>query len=257
MGTERYQIIISYDGTNFQGFQRQGNKRTVQGEVEHALRKLSWLGRSIIAAGRTDTGVHATGQVVSFDLNWPHSTPDLLNALNANLPQDIAAKKIQLANPDFHPRFDACWRSYEYRIYISQMRDPLMERYAWRIEENVDQQTMRDAADMILGTHDFSAFGSAPDRKGTTIRTVYHAEWRSMEGNRPFDGLWFHVVANSFLYHMVRRLVFIQVLIGRHRLELSSMEDALNGIKPVKHGLAPAQGLYLDEIGYGNDYDEG
>ena len=129
----RYQVILVYDGTEFFGFQRQARERTVQGIVEDALRQIGWHGRTILAAGRTDTGVHASGQVIAFDLDWAHSTDDLRNGLNANLPADVAVHQVILGRPDFHPRYDAIARRYRYQIYCQSHRDPLRERYAWRV----------------------------------------------------------------------------------------------------------------------------
>jgi tRNA pseudouridine38-40 synthase len=255
MGIERYQIKIAYDGTNFHGFQRQGKNRTVQGEIEKALKQLSWQGKSILAAGRTDTGVHASGQVIALDLDWAHSMLDMRNALNAHLPQDIAVIKVDRAAPDFHPRFNAYWRSYEYRLFYSQIRNPLRERFAWRVDEQIDKKVIKIAAELICGTHDFSAFGTAADKVGSTIRTVYRADWNTKKLDEAGEiELRFCIVANSFLYHMVRRLVFMQVLVGQRRLELASIEAALNNNLSTRHGLAPAHGLCLLEIGFSNDY---
>jgi tRNA pseudouridine38-40 synthase len=128
----RYQVILAYDGTLFLGFQRQSRTRTVQGVVEAALGALGWTGRTIYSAGRTDTGVHAAGQVIAFDLEWKHSTLDLRQALNANLPEDVAAREVREVPPDFHPRYGALSRRYQYRILCSDVRDPLRERYVWR-----------------------------------------------------------------------------------------------------------------------------
>src|SRR5678810_626638 len=111
----RYQLTLAYDGTNFFGSQRQTNKRTVQGELEKALWKLGWTGRSVIMSGRTDTGVHATGQVVSFDLDWSHTAAELVRALNALLPADMAVHEAKMVYDRFHPRFDATSRRYRYR----------------------------------------------------------------------------------------------------------------------------------------------
>ena len=138
----RYQVILAYDGTGFVGSQRQAKKsdglslsklRTVQGELEKALRKLGWVGRSVLLAGRTDSGVHAVGQVASFDLDWQHADGDLLRALNANLPADVAARDVRIAPPKFHPRFDATSRRYRYRLFCQQVRDPSREKSAWRL----------------------------------------------------------------------------------------------------------------------------
>ena len=118
----RYKLILAYDGTSFQGSQRQVNRRTVQGELEKALRKLGWAGKSVILAGRTDTGVHATGQVAAFDMEWTHSDEQLLKALNATLPADLAIKNLCEAKANFHPRFDATAREYRYRLFCEPIR---------------------------------------------------------------------------------------------------------------------------------------
>lgn len=119
---ERYQVILAYDGTGFKGFQKQARTRTVQLVVEEALRKIGWQGKSVLGAGRTDTGVHALGQVVAFDLDWSHGTQDLLNALNANLPPDVSARDVRVVAPDFHPRFDASSRSYRYNLFCGDRK---------------------------------------------------------------------------------------------------------------------------------------
>ena len=133
----RYQAILAYDGSGFQGSQRQANVRTVQGAFEDALRVLNWSAHAVIIAGRTDTGVHAIGQVVAFDLEWAHSVDALLHALNANLPHDLAVRSLSLASADFHPRFDAVSRKYRYRLFCDATRDPLRERFLWRVHPPV------------------------------------------------------------------------------------------------------------------------
>src|SRR5512132_3330 len=152
----RYQLTLAYDGTGFFGSQRQANKRTVQGELEKALNKLGWTGRSILMSGRTDTGVHATGQVASCDLDWSHSDEELLRALNAMLPKDMAVQKVCMTNADFHPRFDATSRCYRYRVFYQPVRDPIRERFAWRIASEINSELLADAARLFLGTHDFA-----------------------------------------------------------------------------------------------------
>ena len=134
----RYQLTLAYDGTDFFGSQRQASptgasKRTVQGELEKALCQLGWAGRSVLMSGRTDTGVHATGQVASFDLDWSHSDEELVRALNVALPADMAVHQARMVHPKFHPRFDALSRRYRYRLFCQPLRDPLRERFAWRV----------------------------------------------------------------------------------------------------------------------------
>jgi len=245
----RYQVVIAYDGTEFYGFQRQADSletRTVQGAIEAALRQIGWQGRSIQAAGRTDTGVHASGQVIAFDLGWKHSNRKLMAALNANLPQDIAVRAVQEAKADFHPRYDARERCYRYQIYCQQARDPLRDRYAWRVWPQADLGRMKQCAEYLPGSHDFCAFGTPPRPGGTTIREVIKAEWRQSQG-----GLEFEVIANAFLYHMVRRLVSYQVSIGQSKQDANGFRDLLDGsAHALVQGLAPPQGLTLVDVQY-------
>lgn len=241
----RYQIILAYDGTHFFGFQRQGKQRTVQVEVETALRHLGWQGETILAAGRTDTGVHASGQVISFDLDWTHGPEALGKALNAALPPDTAVRAVKEVQASFHPRYDARERSYCYQIFCEPLRDPLRERYAWRLWPGVDFDLLQAAARYLPGTRDYSAFGTPPRPGGTTIRTVTTATWRLQAGS-----LLFEISANAFLYHMIRRVVFLQVLVGQGRLSLERFALAVEQAQPQTPGLAPPHGLNLTRVRY-------
>jgi tRNA pseudouridine38-40 synthase len=242
----RYQVILAYDGTDFHGSQRQNGLRTVQGVVEKALRQLGWSNSSVLMAGRTDAGVHATGQVVAFDLVWNHTCEDLQHALNASLPRDVAVRQVDRTSEDFHPRFDAQSRTYQYRIICDPVRDPLKERYAWRVWPPLDLERLIEASQILQGTHDFASFGRAPKKGGTTIRSVSRVIWWQDEACSSFE-----IVANAYLYHMVRRLVNIQVEIGQGKRDVKEMETYLK--KPgnrMPQGLAPPQGLVLSAISY-------
>jgi tRNA pseudouridine38-40 synthase len=254
-----YQVILAYDGTGFSGFQRQTNNqtsaispRTVQAEVESALRRLGWSGTTILAAGRTDAGVHASGQVITFDMDWRHDTTSLQAALNANLPPDVAAHGVHTAADDFHPRYDALLRRYRYRLFCSPTRDPLRERYAWRVWPALDMDLLHASAAAIVGEHDFVAFGSPPKPGGPTVRSVEQAAWLS----EPADGWMFEIAANAFLYHMVRRLVGYQAAIAQGREDPQAVRLKLQAQEPVSPGsvrvrtLAPAHGLTLVEVVY-------
>ena len=170
----RYKLTLAYDGSGFVGSQRQASTkpRTVQGELEKALRNLGWSERSVIMSGRTDTGVHATGQVASVDLDWSHTDDKLVRALNSLLPADVAVRSAEVVDIKFHPRFDATARLYRYRLFCQSLRDPLRERFDWRVWPAIKAQVLTDAANLFLGIHDFSAFGSPTTPKGTTVRTV-------------------------------------------------------------------------------------
>ena len=244
----RYQVNLAYDGTNFQGFQRQGKVRTVQAEVENALRQLNWQGRTILFAGRTDSGVHASGQIVVFDLEWAHSLEALGRALNANLPTDVSVRQVKEAKAEFHPRFDAVSRTYRYKVYFQAERDPLKDRYAWRLFPAIELDKLQDAAKCLVGTHDCSAFGAPMKAGGSTIRCINKAEWTQGNGN-----LWFEINANAFLYHMVRRVVYLQVAVGQNRISLEELKEAVGSAQPQIPGLAPPQGLVLEHIEYAGE----
>ena len=243
---ERYQIILAYDGTDFFGSQRQAkSRRTVQGELENALRRMGWAGSSVLMAGRTDAGVHASGQVATFDFGWNHSLEDLKNALNANLPADMAISQVSVAPADFHPRFDATARLYRYRVFYQRDRDPLRERYAWRVFPAVDGEMLHPLAAMLLGKFDFAAFGSPPRSGGSTERLMMQASWRKQE-----DEWLFEVQANAFLYHMVRRLVLAQVVIAQRKVPVEKFARALAEQVEITSGIAPSNGLTLIEVSY-------
>lgn len=245
----RYQAILAYDGTGFSGFQRQAlssQTRTVQGVVETALHSLGWQGRSILAAGRTDTGVHASGQVIALDLDWRHSPEALRAAMNANLPPDVAVESVKPAEPDFHPRYHALARRYRYRIFCRPVRDPLRERYAWRVWPPVELEPLQGSAAFLPGSHDFAAFGTPPRPGGTTVREVFQAGWEQNGADLAFE-----ILANAFLYHMVRRLVSFQVAIGQGESQAHVMLTRLKGgSQALVQGLAPPQGLTLVEVIY-------
>ena len=246
----RYQLTLAYDGTDFFGSQRQAKRRTVQGEFEKALCKLGWTGQSVIMAGRTDTGVHATGQVASFDLDWSHSDEQLVRALNAVLPTDMAVHQARMVQSKFHPRFDASSRRYRYRLFCQPLRHPIRERFAWRVWPAIRDDLLAETATLFLGTHDFSAFGSPTTPTGGTVRTVMKAEWFQTEN----DGMWhFEVQADAFLYRMVRRLVFVQVAIAQGKVPAEIIARSLAkqaSAEKLPAGLAPPNGLTLVEVAY-------
>jgi tRNA pseudouridine38-40 synthase len=251
----RYKLTLAYDGSGFAGSQRQSatHKRTVQGELEKALKKLGWTGRSILLSGRTDTGVHATGQVATADLDWSHADGDLVRALNAALPGDMSVWSAEAVDEKFHPRFDATSRRYRYRLFCQPIRDPLRERFAWRVQPTVHADKLADAAKFLVGTHDFFAFGSPTSPKGTTARTVMKAAWMQTAS----DEWQFEVQADAFLYRMVRRMVFVQVTVAQGKVPAEAIADALAGqvaagkrSASLPSGLAPAHGLTLVEVTY-------
>jgi len=242
----RYKIILAYEGTGFSGSQRQATARTAQSELEKALCCLGWQKKSVLLAGRTDSGVHALGQVAAFDLEWNHKPADLMRALNSNLPVEMAVNAIKVVSDDFHPRFDAIFRRYSYRIYCQSVRDPLRERYAWRQWPALDGSALNEASGLIIGKHDFAAFGTPPRAGNSSVRTVSKTEWLNQG-----DEWYFIIQADAFLYHMVRRLVFVQVAVGQGKFPARVIADMLadkSGLVPA--GLAPPNGLTLVEVTY-------
>jgi tRNA pseudouridine38-40 synthase len=245
MGLAHYKIILAYNGSAFAGFQRQIEARTVQAEFEEALRKIGWEGTHILGAGRTDAGVHARGQVVSFQLDWGHTPEDLGNALNYYLPRNMAVNAVSEVAADFHPRYDARSRRYCYRIFCQPVRDPLREDFAWRIWPPVQLERMNQAAAHLVGVHDFRAFGSPMTEDGATVREVFNAEWTGAGDEYQFD-----ICANAYLYHMVRRITFALITIGQGEAEESLILESLTSGELTLTGLAPAAGLVLQEVVY-------
>jgi tRNA pseudouridine38-40 synthase len=246
----KYRAIVAYDGTRYQGFQRQAaGIPTIQGRVEQAIQAITGHAATVVGAGRTDAGVHATGQVIAFDLQeevWKHSTNALLNALNANLPDDIALQSL-VEEPDdrFHPRFSASSRMYEYTLLTTAQRQPLLSRRVWHVRQPLDIEAMQQAAKLLIGEHDFATFGQPP--AGTnTVRYVFRSEWEAK------GACWiYRVQATAFLQHMVRRMVGMTVDVGRGRLSIEHFEADFQAADLTRaKTLAPPQGLVLVAVDY-------
>lgn len=260
----RYRVTVAYDGSDYHGFQRLPTVPTVQGALEAVL---SLMNRNqsvaVTGAGRTDSGVHASGQVIAFDLEWRHSLDQLQHGLNRLLPSSIAVSDLQVAPVDFHPRFDARSRVYRYRVLIGYSRDVMTSRYVWQLPyapDRIDLSAMNIAAAMLIGTRDFGSFGTPPESDGgtkTTIRDLIRCEWMetdlSSSGSTRTDGrsLAFLIEANSFLYHQVRSTVGALVDVGLGKWSVSRFADALEQPDRTKvKALAPAHGLSLIGVTY-------
>lgn len=247
----RYRATVEYDGTDFQGFQVQARGRTVQGELERAVEHITSTRLRVLGAGRTDSGVHASGQVIAFDVSWRHTTQALHRALNAVLPRDIAISHLTTTQRTFHPRFDARCRQYRYTVLNQPIRSPLWARRTHHVPQPLDAEVMRDASQALVGSHDFAAFGK-PTRGESTIRHLMKAEW-SVENPRDIEGrlLLFEITANAFLYRMVRNVVGTLLRAGRGELT----PDQVAGIFRAKDRAAagppaPACGLCLVMVEY-------
>ncbi len=243
-----YRAIIEYDGSDFLGFQIQRQGRTVQGEIESVLRRLTQQPVRITGAGRTDAGVHATGQVVAFRAPWKHATEDLFRAVNALLPEDIAFRSLEKAPRNFHPRFSALRRCYRYQFGLWTGHSPLRSRYAWEIGPKLDIRAMQQAADRLIGVHDFATFGQPPDGE-ITIRQVFSAEFIHRS-----PWLYLDLCANAFLRRMVRTITTTLVQIGQG---VRSVEDIDLLLQAKDRSLAPppapAKGLILTMVEYPPD----
>ena len=245
----RLALIVEYDGTEYSGFQYQKNARTVQEEIEKAIESLTGEAVRIKAAGRTDAGVHAMGQVVAFDTDATYDPGTVLRALNARLPQDIAVRSAHLAKSEFDPRRDAISRLYRYTLLVSGTRSPLMRRTAHRVHRQMDLDSMRAAATHMEGTHDFANFGGAlEDPEASTVRRVDRIDLRS-EGPPP--RVIIDVEGSAFLPHQVRRMTGALVDVGTGRLTVSDAKRQISLADDAPPARAlPPQGLCLIRVNY-------
>lgn len=242
----QYAALIAYDGTEYHGFQRQvEGQPTIQSAIENVLSQLARQPVTLLGSGRTDSGVHAVGQVITFLLAWQHSNEDLKRALNANLPGDIAILQLKQVTSTFHPRFDAQRRAYEYIIYDGPTRHPLKRRFSWHVHRLLDNDKMNHAAQCLLGVHNFATFGQPP--QGTnTVREVFVAEWTRSEND-----LLFRVEANAYLYRMVRSIVGSLKLVGEGTWTIEEFVKVFKAESRHECGpVAPPQGLQLVSITY-------
>ncbi|MEO6578044.1 MAG: tRNA pseudouridine(38-40) synthase TruA [Candidatus Limnocylindria bacterium] len=240
--------IIEYDGTAFAGSQVQPNARTVQGELEEALNRLIGERTRVRLAGRTDAGVHATGQVAAFRLGrkvaLAGGLPELRRRLNAALPPDVGIRSMRYATPGFDPRRDARWRVYRYRILMGGTRRPGERHRTLEVEETLDIGAMQAAADRMVGVRDFGALGA--DAQGRTVRRL--ADLRVI---RKGNLVAVRVTANAFLKRMVRSIVAVLIEVGRGRLEATSVDEVLaTGTRALHGRVAPPRGLTLERVIY-------
>ena len=240
----RYRARVEYDGTDFAGFQVQPGARTVQGELEAALAKISGGSRvRIEAAGRTDAGVHAHGQVIAFTDPMGRPARELARALNALLPGDVSLREMRPAPAGFHPRRAARYREYRYTVWNGP-RSPLRERFALGVRDPLDTAAMERVGSVLVGRHDFSAFGAAHRQP---VRIVHWIRVRRKGSLVTID-----VAADAFLRQMVRRIVAVLLEAGHGRIEEEAVAAALASRQPALHGAAaPARGLCLRRVVFG------
>ena len=236
-----YKLTLEYDGTGFRGWARQPGERTVEGEVRAALDALFPHWEGLAVAGRTDTGVHATGQVASVKVDGGPPVDRVPEALNAALPADVAIVSAEVAPAGFHARFSAVARSYRYVVLTSRMRRPLQAGRSLWWPRPLDEDELAAAAALLPGEHDFRAFTPADTQHEVFRRTVVAAAWERRD-----DELHFTITADSFLRHMVRTLVGTMLERGS-----DAMPELLEGSDRSAAGLtAPPWGLYLEHVRY-------
>ena len=240
----RYRATVEYDGTDFSGFQLQPGARTVQGELEDALARLgNGERRRVDGAGRTDAGVHASGQVIAFTYSGRLTADRLQAALNGVLPRDVAIRDLRRVPLAFHPRFAARYREYRYTIWNGS-RSPLRERTALLVRAQLDTAAMARAGSVFIGRHDFSAFGGAI---GHPVRTVH-----SVRVRRVGELVTIDVRADAFLRGMVRRMVAALLEVGKGKMTETEVAAALADTRPALAGAAaPARGLCLRHVALG------
>jgi len=246
----RVALGIEYDGSDFCGWQSQQQGRTVQGCVESAISKVADEQVKVICAGRTDAGVHATGQVVHFDTNASRSIRSWILGTNVNLPSDVCVRWGRFVSDDFHARFKAQQRSYRYVILSRMTRPALLRRRVCWDHHDLDTDLMVSAAQTLLGEHDFSSFRAVACQAKNPVRTVYQLDVQRR-------GRYVHidVTANAFLHHMVRNLAGVLIAVGRGEQPVSWARDVLEARDRTIAGVtAPAGGLYLVGVRYPEDF---
>lgn len=243
---KKIKLCIAYDGTDFSGFQRQPQQRTIQGELENALTLLTGEEVEIYGSGRTDAGVHARGQICHFETSSPIPAEKFAYILRNMLPRDIVAVSSEEVPPDFHARKSAFWKTYRYQIDARRVPDVFSRRYRTHLPYPVDFRLMRQAASDLLGTHDFTSFCSAKTEVNERVRTLYRCEVIPEE-----QGYAIEVTGSGFLYNMVRILVGTLVEVGRKRLDSAAIPAILAACDRRQAGpTMPPEGLILMEVGY-------
>ncbi len=251
--SRRIKLTLQYDGSAFHGWQVQPGVRTVQGEVDGALSRLANVGITTIAAGRTDAGVHATGQVVSADLPEKWTAGSVRASLNAILPADVWVAAAEAAPPDFHARYSAVARGYIYRVGTrASARSPFRRRWCWPVRGELDPAMLAAAAAQVEGWHSFKRYAKTGQPERGYRCQVHQAHWREW----PAGGLEFRIVANRFLHHMVRYLVGTMVDASCGRRPVADVQALLDDTRT--DGLetsapAPAEGLFLARVYYDED----
>ncbi len=244
-----YRMDLAYDGTRYSGWQRLGGEtETLQGRIEAVLTRLLEEPVEIAGSGRTDAGVHARGQVASFHTKKTMAPEKLMAQLNHYLPGDITVLKMEVADDRFHARYNAVKKVYRYQVWNAPLQNPMERRYRHHVPEPLDLKAMREAAALLLGTHDFSAFTSMKSKKKSAVRTLHEITIASKGAEMDIT-----FIGDGFLHHMVRILTSTLLEVGAGRLELEQVTEVLSGKDRSKGSpLIPPQGLILWAVDYGD-----
>ena len=243
---QRFAAGIEYDGTAYCGWQSQPHAPSIQEEINRALSVVAASPLECIGAGRTDSGVHAAGQVAHFETTVSRSPRSWLLGANTNLPDDISVLWVQPVTADFHARFSAVSRTYRYVILNRQVRSALQRDRAWWVYHPLDHERMHVSAQQLLGKHDFSAFRASACQSNTPVRVMEY-----LNVTRTGDYLYIDCKANAFLHHMVRNIVGSLVRIGQGESPVEWLQDLLRGRDRTQSGItAPAAGLTMTAVGY-------
>jgi tRNA pseudouridine38-40 synthase len=245
--TTKILLVMEYDGTRYHGFQWQDDLPSIQGEVEKALTKLTGERRRVMSASRTDAGVHAEGQVVSFRTGSALSTDNFVGGLNHYLPNDIAVKAAYRMNDDFNVRREATSREYSYYILNSATRSPIREGFSYLVPGELDVEAMNQAAQALVGEHDFASFAA---RNGATVKSTVRRVL-SAEVTRDGDLVTFNIAASSFLLHQVRNTIGALIRVGQGKMTVAEFKSILEAKELSLAGpTAPACGLCLNRVNY-------
>jgi tRNA pseudouridine38-40 synthase len=248
-----FKVVVAYDGTDYVGWQRQANGVSIQGLIEEALAALDGAPVAVAGAGRTDSGVHALGQVAAFTIARALTPDALVRALNAHLPDAVRILSADAVPPSFQPRFDALAKTYRYRIWNGEVVSPFERRYAWHVTGALDVEAMSAAARVIEGAHDFAAFQASGSDVITTVRNVVESSIHNESAIRNPQSaiLAYEVTGTGFLRHMVRTIVGTLVEVGRGRRPVAWMAEVLASRDRAAAGpTAPAAGLFLVRVDY-------
>jgi tRNA pseudouridine38-40 synthase len=248
-----FRLTLEYDGTEYSGWQRQPDRRTVEGVLRAAITAVTGEDPAMTAAGRTDAGAHSHGQVVGCGLERAWSPARLAAALNAKLPEDVVVREADEAPESFHARYDAKSRSYRYVVVPRRQRSPMTRRFAWEINGTLDVDAMQSAARSVIGTHDFGSFGKAPNG-GSTTRTVNEISVRRVPFGEESDSaaVIIEVNANAFLTGMMRGLAGALVSVGKGTVSIEDFRALLGEprVNPIHLIVAPAHGLHQWKVTY-------